>query len=117
MEFLTGPLQGKHDPAGYGAALFAFFAAMAEAERDYIRDKTLEGHETARSKGKVIGGARVTDGDMLAMALLLREQELSLREIAGRLVITTGKKKGQHPSPVTVMRMLREHDEVTTLNP
>ena len=22
-----------------------------------------------------------------------------------------GKKKGQHPSPATVMRMLREHDE------
>jgi Restriction endonuclease NaeI len=29
------------------------------------------------------------------------------------LVIATGKKKGQHPSPATVMRMLREHDEKT----
>jgi hypothetical protein len=38
-------------------------------------------------------------------------QELSLRDIAARLVISTGKKKGQHPSPATVMRMLREHDE------
>ncbi|MDX3612215.1 hypothetical protein [Streptomyces europaeiscabiei] len=28
-----------------------------------------------------------------------------------KLVITTGKKKGQHPSPATVMRMLRDHDE------
>ncbi|MEU3986388.1 recombinase family protein [Streptomyces sp. NPDC026672] len=113
LEFLTGPLQGKHDPAGYGAALFAFFAAMAEAERDYIRDKTLEGHETARTKGKAIGGVKVSDGDMLAMALHLRDQELSLREMAARLVITKGKKKGQHPSPATVMRMLREHDERT----
>jgi hypothetical protein len=41
----------------------------------------------------------------------LRSQELSLRDIAARLVISTGKKKGQHPSPATVMRMLREHDE------
>lgn len=32
-------------------------------------------------------------------------------DIAGCLVIATGKKKGQHPSPDTVMRMLREHDE------
>lgn len=111
LEFLTGPLQGKHDPAGHGAALFAFFAAMAEAERDYIRDKTLEGHETARAKGKAIGGVKVTDDDMLAMALHHRSQELSLREIAARLVITKGTKKGQHPSPATVMRMLREHDE------
>ncbi|MFB6533092.1 hypothetical protein [Streptomyces noursei] len=43
------------------------------------------------------------------MALHLREQEMSLRDIAKRLVITTGAKKGQHPSPATVMRMLREH--------
>ena len=50
---------------------------------------------------------------MLAVALHLRGQELSLRDIAGRLVIATGKKKGQHPSPATVMRMLREHDEKT----
>jgi hypothetical protein len=45
------------------------------------------------------------------MALHLRDQEVSLRDIAKRLVITIGKKKGQHPSPATVMRMLREHDE------
>jgi hypothetical protein len=38
---------------------------------------------------------------------------MSLRDIAKRLVITTGAKKGQHPSPATVMRMLREHDERT----
>jgi hypothetical protein len=48
---------------------------------------------------------------MLAVALHLRGQELSLRDIAGRLVIATGKKKGQHPSPATVMRILRGHDE------
>ena len=50
---------------------------------------------------------------MLAVALNLRGQELSLREIADRLVIAAGKKKGQHPSPAAVMRMLREHDEKT----
>ena len=45
------------------------------------------------------------------MALHLREQELSLRDIAARFVIATGKKMGEYPSPATVMRMLREHDE------
>lgn len=40
---------------------------------------------------------------MLSMALHLRDQEMSLRDIAKRLVITTGAKKGQHPSPATVM--------------
>ncbi|MFE5666032.1 hypothetical protein ACFQ7W_19095 [Streptomyces niveus] len=49
---------------------------------------------------------------MLATALRLRDQEqLSLREIASRLVIRTGKKRGQPPAPATVMHMLREHDE------
>lgn len=49
---------------------------------------------------------------MLAMALHLRDAEkLSLRDIAPRLVITRSKKKGQHPSPATVLRMLRDHDD------
>jgi hypothetical protein len=51
---------------------------------------------------------------MLTVALHLRGQELSLRDIAGRLVISAGKKKGQHPSPATVLRMLRDHDAKAT---
>ena len=110
LEFLTGELQGSHDPSG---VVFTVLAALSGMEREYIRDRTLEGHESARARGKSIGGAAVTDESMLAAALHLRGQELSLRDIAGRLVIATGKKKGQHPSPATVMRMLREHDEKT----
>lgn len=86
-------------------------AALSGMKREYIRDRTLEGHESARKRGKAIGGVKVTDVDMLAMALHLREQGLSLRDMAARLVITKGKKKGQHPSPATVMRMLNQHDE------
>ena len=108
LEFLTGELQGSHDPSG---VVFTVFAALSGMEREYIRDRTLEGHESARTRGKSIGGAPVTDDAMLAVALHLRGQDLSLRDIAARLVITTGKKKGQHPSPATVLRMLREHDE------
>ena len=94
--------------------MFTVLAAMSGMEREYIRDRTLEGHESARTRGKTIGGAGVTDDDMLSMALHLRSQEMSLRDIAARLVITKGAKKGQHPSPATVLRMLREHDEQTT---
>src|SRR2546430_928808 len=112
LEFLTGELQGSHDPSG---VVFTVLAALSGMEREYIRDRTLEGHESARTRGKSIGGAAVTDDAMLAVALHLRGQELSLRDIAGRLVIATGKKKGQHPSPATVMRMLREHDEKARL--
>ncbi|MFD4868623.1 hypothetical protein [Streptomyces sp. NPDC058412] len=67
---------------------------------------------TASGPAPGTGGAKVSDPTMLAMALHLRDAEkLSLRDIAHRLVITRGKKKGQHPSPATVLRMLRDHDE------
>ncbi|HTP15467.1 MAG TPA: hypothetical protein VMK13_06480 [Streptosporangiaceae bacterium] len=76
------------------------------------RHAALAGELSQRAAwGKAIGGAAVTDDAMLAVALHLRGQELSLRDIAARLVIATGKKKGQHPSPATVLRMLRDHDE------
>jgi len=102
LEFLTGELQGSHDPSGI---VFTVPATMSGMEREYIRDRTLEGHESARKRGKTIGGAGVTDPDMLSTALHLRDQEMSLRDIAKRLVITTGTKKGQHPSSATVRRM------------
>ena len=93
--------------------VFTVLAALSGMEREYIRDRTLEGHEPARARGKSIGGAAVTDDAMLAVALHLRGQEMGLRDVAARLIIATGKKKGQHPLPATVMRMLREHDEKT----
>jgi hypothetical protein len=84
-------------------------------EREYIRDRTLEGHESAPTRGKTVGGATVTDDAMLGMALHVRDQNLRLRDIAARLVITKGKKKGQHPSPATVLRMLRDHHQAAEL--
>ncbi|MEU0568442.1 recombinase family protein [Nonomuraea sp. NPDC005983] len=114
LEFLTGELQGSHDPSG---VVFTVLAALSGMEREYIRDRTLEGHESARSRGKTIGGATVIDDAMLSMALHLRAQNLSLRDIAACLVITRGKKKGHHPSPATILRMLREHDEANAAVP
>jgi DNA invertase Pin-like site-specific DNA recombinase len=39
LEFLKGELQGSHDPSG---VVFAVLAALAESEREYIRDRTLK---------------------------------------------------------------------------
>jgi WD40 repeat protein len=44
LEFLTGELQGSHDPSGI---VFTVLAALSGMEREYIRDRTLEGHESA----------------------------------------------------------------------
>jgi DNA invertase Pin-like site-specific DNA recombinase len=66
-------------------------------EREHIRDRTFEGHESARKCGETIGGVGVTGECMLSMALHLRDQEMSLRDIAKRLVITTGVKRASIP--------------------
>lgn len=95
LEFLTGELQGSHDPSG---VVFTVLTALSGMEREYIRDRTLEGHESARARGKPIGGAAVTDDAMLVGALHLRAQELSLRDIASRLVIAAGKKRRRKAS-------------------
>lgn len=47
LELLTGPLAGIHDPKGEGAILFTVLAAAAQLDRDYNRDRALEGHQAA----------------------------------------------------------------------
>ncbi|WP_344884418.1 hypothetical protein [Nonomuraea antimicrobica] len=76
---------------------FTVLAALSGMEREYIRDRTLEGHESGRARGKAVASAAVTDEHMLSMALHLRDQDLSLRETASRPVITQGAEKGRHP--------------------
>ena len=72
---------------------------------------TSQGRPPSRARGKAIGGAAVTDDAMLAVALHLRGQEMSLRDIAARARYRHRQEEG--PAPITghVMRMLREHDE------
>jgi DNA invertase Pin-like site-specific DNA recombinase len=52
--------------------VFTVLAALSGMEREYIRDRTIEGHKSARTWGKAIGGAAVTYDAMLAVALHLR---------------------------------------------
>jgi hypothetical protein len=66
LEFLTGELQGSHDPSG---VVFTVLAALSGMEREYIRDRTLEGHESARTRGKAVGGDRLAERGGVAVAL------------------------------------------------
>ncbi|MFJ3311028.1 recombinase family protein [Streptomyces sp. NPDC086549] len=59
LEMLAGPLAGMYDPSGHGKLLFAFFAAVAETERENIRESPLEaGDESATARRCVRQGAR-----------------------------------------------------------
>ncbi|MFJ9656215.1 recombinase family protein [Streptomyces microflavus] len=108
---LAGPLAGIYDPTGHGRLLFAFFAAMAETERENIRESTLEGLDTAARKGKHGGRPPVITDDMLHTVLRRRSNGETVEEIQPDLIIPTGKRKGQSPSLSSIYRALAEHEK------
>ncbi|GAA3135290.1 recombinase family protein [Streptomyces echinatus] len=111
LELLTGPLSGIYDANGMGAMFFAVLAAAAQIERNYIREKTLEGQVTAAAKGNHGGRPKVIDDDMLTFARALKGKGVPVQEIAKKLTIKTGKNTGQHPSVASAYRALAEAEE------
>ncbi|SCK63531.1 MULTISPECIES: recombinase family protein [unclassified Streptomyces] len=107
LEMLAGPLPGMYDPSGPGRLLFAFFAAMAETERENIRESTLEGLDTAARKGNHGGRPPVITEDMLHTVLRRRADGESVEQIQPDLIIPTGKRKGQSPSAAKWWRTSR----------
>ncbi|MFE0153664.1 recombinase family protein [Nonomuraea sp. NPDC059007] len=111
LEMLAGPLAGIYDPAGPGRMLFAFFAAMAETEREAIREATLEGLDAAARKGRHGGRPAVITNDMIHTILRRRAAGESVEAIRKDLIIPTGKRKGHNPSLASLYRALAEHDK------
>jgi DNA invertase Pin-like site-specific DNA recombinase len=99
---------GIYDPSGMGSMLFAVLAVAAQLDRDYTREKTLEGQQTAAAKGNHGGRPKVFDDDMLLFARALRDQGTPVPEIAKKLTIKTGKNEGKNPSVASVYRALAE---------
>jgi DNA invertase Pin-like site-specific DNA recombinase len=114
LELLTGPLTGIHDPNGMGAMLFAVLAVGAQLDREYIREKTLEGQQIAAAKGRHSGRPKVIDDDMLTFALALRDKGVAVPEIAKKLTIKNGVNAGKHPSAASVYRALADADAAST---
>ncbi|MEV8371320.1 recombinase family protein [Kribbella sp. NPDC056861] len=108
LELLTGPLTGVYDPNGMGAMLFAVCAVAAQLDRNYIREKTLEGQQLAASQGNHGGRPKVIDDDMLVFARALRDRGTPIGDIAQKLTIAARKNAGQHPSVASLYRALAE---------
>jgi DNA invertase Pin-like site-specific DNA recombinase len=108
LELLSGPLTGIYDPNGMGAMLFAVLAVAAQLDRDYIREKTLEGQQAAAVRGNHGGRPKVIDDDMLTFAAALRDKGVPMPEIALKLTIKSGKSAGKHPSVASLYRALAE---------
>lgn len=108
LELLTGPLSGIYDPNGMGAMFFAILAVTGQIERNYIREKTLEGQVLAVSKGNHGGRPKVIDDDMLIFALALKDKGTPVPLIARKLTIKVGKNAGKSPSVASLYRALAE---------
>ena len=102
LELLSGPLTGIYDPNGMGSMLFAVLAVAAQLDRNYIREKTLEGLVVAAANGNHGGRPKVFDDDMTTFALALRAKGVPVPEIAAKLTIKSGKNAGAHPSVASV---------------
>lgn len=108
LELLTGPLAGIYDPNGVGSMLFAVLANAAQLDRNYIREKTLEGQQAAAAKGNHGGRPKVIDDDSLTFARALRDKGVPMPEIVKKLTIKTGKNAGEHPSVASLYRALAD---------
>ncbi|MEU0660694.1 recombinase family protein [Streptomyces lavendulocolor] len=111
LQLLTGPLTGVYDPSGLGALLFAVCAVAVQLDRNYVREKTLEGQVAAAVKGNHGGRPKVIDDDMLTFARALRDKGTPVPEIAKKLTIKTGKNAGKNPSVASLYRALADADE------
>jgi DNA invertase Pin-like site-specific DNA recombinase len=86
-----------------GAIVLGLFAALAETEREILRERTIAGLEAARSRGRAPGRKSAIDRARLAQLRYLLEQGHSLREIARTVGV----------SAATVSRALRRDEQPT----
>jgi DNA invertase Pin-like site-specific DNA recombinase len=72
-----------------GRLIFHIFGALAEFERSMIRERTMAGLATARSKGRIGGRPKALSDDDLAMAsTLLANDQITVKQIANRLGVS-----------------------------
>lgn len=73
-----------------GRLIFHIFAALAEFERSIIRERTMAGLAAARTRGRIGGRPRsLSDQDIQLARVLIKESDLTIREIATHLGVTT----------------------------
>jgi DNA invertase Pin-like site-specific DNA recombinase len=113
LHVLTGPLSGIHDAETEESAFFEIVAVAARLDQEYVAEKSKAGARAASAAGALAGRPRVLDEDMLALARGLRDQGVSVPEIARRLVIPHGRNAGHRPSLASVYRALAQPDPVT----
>lgn len=72
-----------------GKLTFHMFAALAEFERELLRERTLAGLEAARARGRTGGRPNVLDRKQRkAAGAMMRDREMSVSEIASHFGVS-----------------------------
>jgi DNA invertase Pin-like site-specific DNA recombinase len=72
-----------------GRLVFSVFGAVAQFERDIIKERTLAGLEAARRRGRIGGRPRVlNERDLVAAKAMLTDDDLTVAEVAERLGVS-----------------------------
>ena len=72
-----------------GRLIFHIFGALAEFERSIIRERTIAGLVAAKARGRVGGRPKsLTDEDVAAARAMLKEPDLTAKDVAGRLNVS-----------------------------
>lgn len=72
-----------------GKLIFHIFAALAEFERDIIRERTRAGLASARERGKTGGRPpALSSGDLAVAKALLRDPNITVEEVARRVGVS-----------------------------
>ena len=87
LKVLTGQGAQIDTTTAQGKLVFGIFAALAEFERDLIRERTQAGLIAAAARGRKGGRKPVVTPDKLRRARVMIEQGLNVREAAMRLKI------------------------------
>lgn len=92
-----------------GSMLFAVLAVAAQLDRDYIREKTLEGQQTAAARGNHGSRPKILDEDDVLFARRTARQGHPDARHRQKLTIKTGKNAGQQPSVASLYRALADN--------
>ena len=72
-----------------GRLIFHIFGALAEFERSIIRERTIAGLVAAKARGRVGGRPKaLTDDDVAAARAMLKEPDITAKDVAGRLNVS-----------------------------
>ena len=82
--------QGFDTSTSMGEIMFQFVGILSSWERDMIAERTLAGLARAKSQGKILGRRKITNDDMTAKVIELRNAKKSIRAIASEVGVSRG---------------------------